>query len=90
MEERNDGVFEHLPRRRPAVRTPRRDRRAGEAPAAAAEAISAPHEEQDAAAVRHRLESIALAGIDAAADAVVLGLKVMGRAYEGVRGSMKH
>jgi hypothetical protein len=89
MEERNDGVFEHLPRRRPSVRTPRRDRLAGEGTPvdAGAGAGWGPAEQPEES--RHRLESLALAGIDAAADAVVLGLKVVGRAYEGVRGTVR-
>jgi hypothetical protein len=89
MEERNNGVFEHLPRRRPAVRSPRRGRIFEDPPsdetAAGAEPADWPAGD-DPATVRRRLENITLAGVDAAADAVILGLKVIGRAYQGARG----
>ena len=84
------GVFENLPRRRPALRTPRRDRRRAEFTADEPRQASfdAPEaEEHHEGGARRRVEDLTLSGIGAAADAVVLGLKLIERAYGGVRGT---
>jgi hypothetical protein len=85
MTEPERGVFGQLPRRRPAVRSPRRDRRLIEEDWDGDEPYAG--EGHDPEAARGRLESLTLAGVDAAADVAVLGLKVIGRLYEGVRGA---
>jgi hypothetical protein len=104
--ERTRGVFDDLPKRRPALRSSRRDRQATARRAWTAENEPDPsagddedgivsdgpgepsgpghggvHDRRDGA--RDRLEDLVLAGVGAAADIVVLGVKLAGRAMPG-------
>jgi hypothetical protein len=77
VSEHENGVFGQLPRRRPSLRSPLRDRRRAATPPPIDD--EAPADEPD---VEHgALEDLTLAGIGAATDLLVLGIKLSGRAF---------
>jgi hypothetical protein len=72
-------VFGQLPRRRPGRRSPLRERRRLEAPSAPEPAP--PSGDSQPPSGHSTAEDIALAGIEAATNLIVLGIKVSGRAF---------
>lgn len=89
--EKGVSVLGNLPRTRPGVRSPRRDR--GTATAQAGERSRTPRTEErlegSSPSLPGSVEELARTGIGVAAGAVTLGLRIAGRAADTIRGAVE-
>jgi hypothetical protein len=82
------GVLGNLPRSRPSVRSPRREKPAAEPPPQPAEA-TAEQQQPATEAPGADLEALARSGLAIAGGAASLGLRIAGRAASAVRGAVE-
>jgi hypothetical protein len=82
-------VLGSLPRRRPAVRSPRRQRPTAKPPQRPDAQPPSPGERSATAGREAEVEAVARAGISLAAEAATLGLRLAGRAAAALRESVE-